>query len=260
MRLGCCASLDVLDAVRRAGFAYAELRVVDLVPDDGEAVYAPIRRRIQDAGLPAEVFNVFVPAHHPVVGPQRDLPALRAYVDTAMGRMSELGAQRVVFGSGPARATPRGFDRHQVPGQILEFLALAADAAAPYDLDIVIEPLWRGVCDNINTVLEAAVVARQTGSSRVAALADWWHMAHEREPLTNLAESRDRLRHVHVPVPPLPGSPPQSTDAGFPDFLRALTAVNYTARVSIEDNGKRFDGFDRQAPQALAYLRAHLRR
>ena len=260
MRLGCCASLADLEAVRQAGFAYVEPRVVDLVPDADEAVYAPIRRRIQDVGLPAEAFNVFVPAHHPVVGPRRDLPALRAYLETAMGRVAELGARLVVFGSGPARATPPGFDRHRVPGQILEFLALAADAAAPYDLDIVIEPLWREKCDTINTVLEAAVVARESGSPRVAALADWWHMAHEREPLTNLSEARDRLRHVHVPVPPLAGSPPQSTDAGLLEFLRALTAVNYTGRISIEDNGKRFDSFDRQAPQALAYLRAHLRR
>ena len=58
MRLGCCASLDGLEAVRQAGFAYVEPRVVDLAPDDDEAVYAPIRRRIQDAGLPAEAFNV----------------------------------------------------------------------------------------------------------------------------------------------------------------------------------------------------------
>ena len=260
MRLGCCASLDGLEAVRQAGFAYVEPRVVDLVPDDAEAVYAPIRRRIQDAGLPAEAFNVFVPPHHPVVGPGRDLPALRAYLDTAMGRMAELGARLVVFGSGPARATPPGYDRHRVPGQILDFLALAAEAAAPYDLDIVIEPLWREKCDTINTVLEAAVVARQTDIPRVAALADWWHMRHEREPLTNLAEARDRLRHVHVPVPPLPSSTPQSTDAGLPDFLRALTAMDYSGRVSIEDNGRRFDSFERQAPQALAYLRTHLRR
>ena len=260
MRLGCCASIDALDAVRDAGFAYVEPRVVDLVPDDDETVYAQIRRRIQDAGLPAEAFNVFVPAHHPVIGPKRDLPALRAYVDTAMGRMAELGARLVVFGSGPARTTPSGYDRHRVPGEVLEFLALAADAAAPYDLDIVIEPLWREVCDNINTVLEAAVVARQSGISRVAALADWWHMAREHEPLTNLAESRDRLRHVHVPVPPLPGSPSQSTDAGLPEFLRTLTAVNYSGRVSIEDHGKRFECFSHQAPQALAYLRLHLRR
>ena len=133
-------------------------------------------------------------------------PALRAYLDTAMGRMAELGARLVVFGSGPARATPPGYDRHRVPGQILDFLALAAEAAAPYDLDIVIEPLWREKCDTINTVLEAAVVARQTEIPRVAALADWWHMRHEREPLTTLAEARDRLRHVHVPVPPLPSS------------------------------------------------------
>ena len=146
------------------------------------------------------------------------------------------------------------------PARFFEFLALAAEAAAPYDLDIVIEPLWREKCDTINTVLEAAVVARQTEIPRVAALADWWHMWHEREPLTNVAEARDRLRHVHVPVPPLPSSTPQSTDAGLPDFLRALTAMDYSGRVSIEDNGRRFDSFERQAPQALAYLRAHLRR
>ncbi len=260
MRLGYCASLDGLEAVQRAGFAYVELRVVDLVSDDDEAVYAPIRRRIQDVGLPAEAFNVFIPPHHPVVGPRRDLPALRAYLDTAMGRMAELGACLVVFGSGPARATPPGYDRHRVPGQIFEFLALAADAAAPYDLDIVIEPLWREKCDTINTVLEAVVVARQSGIPRVAALADWWHMVHEREPLSNLPEARDRLRHVHVPVPPLPGSPPQSTDAGLPEFLRVLTAMDYTGRISIEDNGKRIESIERQAPDALAYLRAHLRR
>ena len=105
-----------------------------------------------------------------------------------------------------------------------------------------------------NQTWEAALVARQSRSAQVAALADWWHMSRENEALTNLAENRNRLRHVHVPVPPQP------TDAGRPETLRTLTAVNYTCRFSLEDNGKRFDGFSRQAPQALAYLRTHLRR
>lgn len=259
MRLGCCATLERLEVVGQAGFDFAEPRVVDLIPDEDEAAYAPIRRQIQDAGVPVEAFNVFVPAHHPVVGLQRDPSALNAYLATAAGRVAELGARLIVFGSGPARATPAGFDRHLAPGQILEFLTLAADAANPHDVDIVIEPLWREKCDNINTVLEAAVVARQSGSGHVAALADWWHMVHEDEPLSNLAEARDQLRHVHVPVPPLPGSPAQSTDAELPDFLRALLALDYQGRVSVEDNGQRFDRFDVQAAQALAYVREHLR-
>ncbi len=259
MRLGCCATLERLEAVGRAGFDFAEPRVVELIPDEAEAAYAPIRRQIQDAGVPTEAFNVFVPAHHPVVGPQRDLAALRDYLATAVGRVAELGARLIVFGSGPARATPPGFDHHLAPGQILEFLTLAADAATPHDIDIVIEPLWREKCDNINTVLEAAVVARESGHARVSALADWWHMVHENEPLSNLAEARDQLRHVHVPVPPLPNAPAQSTDAGLPEFLRALLTLNYRGRLSVEDNGQRFDQFDLQAAQTLLHVREHLR-
>lgn len=258
MRLGCCTTLARLDAVGRAGFDFAEPRVVDLIPDEDDVEYAPIRRKIQDTGVPVEAFNVFIPAHHPVVGAQRNLAALQDYLAAALGRAAELGARLLVFGSGPARATPAGFDHHLAPGQILEFLSVAGDAATPHEIDIVIEPLWRGKCDNINTILEAACVARQSGSAHVAALADWWHMVHEDEPLTNLAEARDQLRHVHVPVPPLPGSPAQVTDPGLPTFLHELLALNYRGRISVEDNGRRFEAFETQAPQALAYIREQL--
>ena len=91
-------------------------------------------------------------------------------------------------------------------------------------------------------------------------LADWWHMVQENEPITNLAEALDHLRHVHVPVPvpPLPGSPIQRTDESLPEFLWALLALNHSGRVSVEDNGSRFHRFHQEAPQALAYLQTHL--
>ncbi len=241
-----------------AGYDYAELRVVDLIPDQDDTAYAPIRRRIEAAGLTPEAFNVFVPPHHPVVGPNRDLAALRAYVTTAMARMRALGARLVVFGSGGARSTPPGFDHRQVPGQLLEFLRLAGGIADDHDMDLVIEPLWREVCDTINTVVEGFVAARESGHPRVWTLADWFHVYNNDEPLPTLAEAAARLRHVHVPVPPLPGAPAHPTDAGFDDFLRQLLAVGYDGRISVEDNGKRFGNFAAQAGQALAYLRARL--
>ena len=97
-----------MPAMRAAGYDYAELRVVDLRPDDDETVYAPIKRQIEDAGLPPEALNVFIPPHHPVVGPERDLESLRAYVTTAMGRMRDLGTRLVVFGSGGPVPRRRG--------------------------------------------------------------------------------------------------------------------------------------------------------
>ena len=164
MRIGCCTKLEQLEAVACAGFDFAELQVVDLLPDQEDSAYAPIRRRIQHAGTPIEAFNVFIPKHRPVVGPRRDLLALKGYLTTALGRMAELGARLVVFGSGPARMTPPGFEHHLVPDQILEFLGLASEVATPHAIDSVIEPLWRERYDNINTVLEATVVAPQSGS------------------------------------------------------------------------------------------------
>lgn len=258
MRIGCCGGIDQIPTLRAAGYDYVELRVVDLQPDDGETVYAPIRRQIQDGGLPTEAFNVFIPPHHPVVGPGHELTALRAYVTTAMSRMRELGGRLVVFGSARARVTPAGFERARVPGQILDFLRMAGEVAAAHDLDVVIEPLARKVCDNINTVVEGAVVARASGHTRVWTLADWWHMCQNDEPLSNLAEAKDRLRHVHAPVGPLPGKPAQATDAGYEAFLQALRATGYDLRVSVEDNGKRFADRATEAPAALAYLRARL--
>lgn len=258
MRIGCCGGIERIPAIRAAGYDYVEFRVVDLLPDEDEQAYAPVRRRIQDGGLTPEALNVFVPAGHPVVGPERDLAALRAYVTTAMARMRELGTELVVFGSAAARSTPPGFDYHLVPGQLIEFLGMAGEIADRHAMDVVIEPLWRGLCDTINTVVEGYVAARQSGHPRVWVLADWWHMLHNDEPLSNLEEARDRLRHVHAPVPPLPSKREQPTDAGYDAFLDALRATGYAGRVSVEDNGRRFSDFGPEAAQALAYLRERL--
>ncbi|MDE2903705.1 MAG: sugar phosphate isomerase/epimerase [Chloroflexota bacterium] len=258
MRFGCCGPIENMPAMRAAGYDYAELRVVDLRPDDDETVYAPIKRQIEDAGLPPEALNVFIPPHHPVVGPDRDLEGLRAYVTTAMGRMRDLGTRLVVFGSGGARSTPPGFDHHLVPGQLQDFLLLAGGIAADHDMDLVIEPLWRDVCDTINTIVEGFVAARQSGHPRVWTLADWFHVFHNDEPLETLAEVAPRLRHIHVPVPPIAGAPEQPTDPGFDEFLDALLATGYDLRMSVEDNGKRFTDFQAQAGPALDYLRARV--
>ena len=146
MRLGCCASLDVLDAVRRAGFAYVE------PPRRGPGA----RRRRRD-GLRADP-----PAHRgcgiappkpstsscrpttPVVGPKRDLPALRAYVghrdgtDVRVGRPSGDLWQR----AGPShaariRSAPGTQPDSRLPG------AGRRRRRALRPWEIVIEPLWR---------------------------------------------------------------------------------------------------------------------
>ena len=258
MRFGCCGPIDQMPTLQRVGYDYAELKVVDLLPDEDDTTYAPVRRQIEDGGLPPEALNVFVPPHHPVVGPDRDEAALRAYVTTAMGRMQELGTELVVFGSGGARSTPPGFDPRQVPGQIMDFLRMTGDIAAAHRMDLVIEPLWREKCDTINTVVEGYEAACDSGHPHVWTLADWFHVFYNEEPLATMALAAPRLRHIHVPVPPLAGKPEQPTDPGFDEFLEAIVATGYDRRISVEDNGKRFSDFDAEAGPALAYLKDRL--
>jgi len=56
----------------------------------------------------------------------------------------------------------------------------------------------------------------------------------------------------------LPGKAEQPTDSGFDAFLEALRATGYDLRVSVEDNGQRFEDFAPEAADALRYLKPRL--
>ncbi|MDP6184258.1 MAG: sugar phosphate isomerase/epimerase family protein [Gammaproteobacteria bacterium] len=255
MRFGCCSKLERLEATREAGFDYAEMQVGVLEPEAAESKFAETRRRIADVGLPVEAFNVFISPTLPVVGERIDRQRLDAYLDTALARMQEVGASIVVFGSGGARSTPRGFDRRQAMDQIADFLHTVAEKLDRTELTLAIEPLYKIASDNINTVEDALKMARRVDHPRIKVLADMFHMAYEDDKPENLFEARADLRHVHVPVPQLDGMSPRLWDELYVEFLGALRSAGYDARISIEDNGGRFQDFQTEARQALEYLK-----
>jgi len=145
-----------MPAMRAAGYDYAELRVVDLRPDDDETVYAPIKRQIEDAGLPPEALNVFIPPHHPVVGPDRDLEGLRAYVTTAMGRMRNNIGDKFVWdvaphpagaagkstaGGGSGQAISAFSEQKDAAWEFLKFMASTAGVEVWTDIMGIVPPL-----------------------------------------------------------------------------------------------------------------------
>jgi len=256
MKFGCCAPPERMEAVRRAGFDYAETTVArTLKPLEPESEFAPVRRRIQDAGIPVEAFNVFLPAEVPVVGDAVDRNRLDGYLDTAIARMEEFGGRIVVFGSGGARSTPEGFDRKRAADQIIEFLSHVGPKLDRAGITLAIEPLFKPASDQINTVGEGVAAARRANHPRVTVLADLFHMVHENDPFTALGEAGGLLRHVHVPVPPLEGKELRPWDYVYPQFLTSLSETGYDHRISVEDNGGRFEDFETEAGLALAYLK-----
>ncbi|HXF64679.1 MAG TPA: sugar phosphate isomerase/epimerase family protein [Caldilineaceae bacterium] len=254
IRLGCCCPVDQAEIARSAGFDYLECTVVSLLPEEGESAFAPVRARYREAPLPVEAFNVFLPRDLKVVGPAVDWLRVERYVAVALARVAEIGARVVVFGSGGARQTPDGFGREAAEEQLIRFLSLVADHAEAHEITIAIEPLNRQESNMLNSVPEAAALAERVDRPSVRVLADFYHMQVEGEPLDHIRAHGDRLAHIHVADSGRLA--PGRGDYPYAAFAAELAAIGYGARgwsgVSVEC---RWQDFEREAPEAVAFLR-----
>ena len=95
------------------------------------------------------------------------------------------------------------------------------------------EPLARVECNYLNTVDEGARLARESGSPAVGVLADSFHWARNGEPADTILAAKDRFLHCHVATLPNRKAPGME-DYDFLPFFRALAAIGYDGRVTIE--------------------------
>ena len=253
MRFGVCAGIETAEALAEAGYDYIELSVAgDLIPEEDDAAWAEKRRAIAAMPLLPEAYNSFVRSGK-IVGPDANFDRLRRYVATALTRAADVGGAIVVFGSGGARQIPGVYPQAEANRQMRDFLNLCGEASAKTGVVIVIEPLCKSECNNINLVSEGAEWARTIALPGVRNLADTYHMECENEPLSALVESADVLAHVHTADTGrlAPGTGIYDHAALF----AALKSANYDARLSIECNWN--NQFNEQLAPALAHLKQH---
>ncbi|MDP6039151.1 MAG: sugar phosphate isomerase/epimerase family protein [Candidatus Latescibacteria bacterium] len=255
MTLGCCGGEDRLDVIQNSGFDYIEPGVPTLRADLSDMEFAPIKERFQCASVKAEVFNIFVPTDLKITGDSVDTGALMRHVETVTRRASELGGEIIVFGSGGARNIPSGFSRTRAYEQLGFFCAMAADIASRHDITIVIEPLTATKSNLITSVAEGAQLVEQVAHPNLALLADLYHMEVDLEPWANILENALMLKHIHVPVPTMEILTTEGQKFNHECFLTALKQTGYDGRISIEDNGKRFENFAEEVGPAANRIR-----
>jgi sugar phosphate isomerase/epimerase len=250
MQIGCCCSLDQAAIAQGAGFDFMEATVVSLLPEQDEAIFAPLLARYQTAPLPVRACNVFLPGDLKVVGPAVDAERLRHYVRVALSRAARIGAELVVFGSGTARSIPTGFARERALDQLVDFLQLVGSAAVAAGVTIAIEPLNRKESNVINSVAEAVALAQRVDHPAVRVLADFYHMDEEGEPLSEISRHAAWLAHIHVAdsgrLAPGLGTYP------YDRFVAELNQAGYRGLVSVEC---RWGEFAAEAGPAVAFLR-----
>jgi len=233
MRLGICTGLDHLVEAYEAGYAYAETQLAYTIGVADVQEYAQMRQMIEASPIPVEVFNCLLPGEIKVVGPDADLAAADAYLQTALPRAAEVGADMVVFGSGGSRALPDGFPVEHAWEQLADAARLAGDIAGRCGLTIVMEPLCG--CRYLNRVDIGAEFVDRLNHPQVKLLADLFHMAKVHEPFDHLSLAGNCLAHIHVATPAIP-EVGEGEAFDFTGFFTALAVAGYDGRVSVEDN------------------------
>lgn len=236
MRFGICTGVDHLPLLEQAGYDYLEASVAGtLRPEMAEEDVLPdLNKRVGVSPLKVEAFNVFLPGDLKVVGEAVDAARQERYLTAAFARVSSLGGQVVVFGSGGARQIPEGFSRETARRQVEEFLHRCGSAAAPHDVLLAIEPLNRRECNHINSVAEALEIAQAVGHPNIGVLADLYHIMEEGQSLDETRSAGRLLFHAHVAGAENRRAPGREDVPFLTPFFRALKDINYAGRVSVE--------------------------
>ncbi|MCL4535361.1 MAG: sugar phosphate isomerase/epimerase [Bacteroidetes bacterium] len=255
MRLGICTTSANADIVKEVGYDFIELGVAELVPEQPDGEFAPVRERILASGLKAEALNKFIPKGIMLVGPDPDTARARRYVEVAVARAAEIGTEVIVWGSPHARQVPEGFSKERALDQLAEIGAFMGQQAEKYGQVIVIEPLDAATTNTIWTVKDGYELALRVNHKCVKTMADIYQMRMNDEPLEGMMVAGNYLAHVHV-------SDPDRQSPGNPEYLgfyreafEILKKMNYQGKVSIE---ARFKDFPTDAKRGLAILKENV--
>jgi sugar phosphate isomerase/epimerase len=228
-------SLDDLDNVANWGYDYAEITPGALGPDaDDPQAEAAARARVHNARVPSSTMCGFLPDPERlelmVVGPRVNRERLRSYTTRVFERMQRAGVELMVFGSGTARSAPDGFPMEQAHTQIRDFLLMCADVAEARGLTVVIEPQNYTDTNMLHTVPQAVRLAEEINRPNVQVMADFFHMCLNDEPMQDLVDNAQYMRHGHI-ADPGRGRPVTTID-DHALFFDALRRAGYDGRVS----------------------------
>lgn len=242
MQFGMCIGLQTtgpvqllhLEDAKKAGADYVELPLASLMTLDESTFKEAVMKPVSDAGIPVYSLNVFFPGSLRLTGENADHAAALEYAKSALAHAEALGVKRVVLGSGGARNVPGDFPLAKGLDQMRDFLKQLGPIAEAHGLQIVIEPLQRGESNIINTLTEAADLAREVNHPAIAALVDYYHMRLIDESNDGILKAGNFLQHTHLARPLGRSMPVYATEDPYIDFFRALKKANYKGGLSLE--------------------------
>jgi sugar phosphate isomerase/epimerase len=250
VRVGYCTGLKNLEAAKAAGFEYVELSATEIA-SLSDADFDAAAARIKQLGIATPAANLLLPSTMKVTGPGTNPEEQMAHVRKAFTRLSKLGTEVVVFGSGGARRVPEGFPKEEAFKQLVDFGRRAAREARATGITIAIEPLRKQETNIINTAAEGLELVHAIDDPNFQLMIDFYHLASEREDPAIVLLAKDHIRHLHMANPQGRVFPQKWEEFDYAPFFANLRAIGYDKRISVE--GSTTD-LAAQGPPAVALL------
>ncbi len=221
--------------VREIGFDGVEIPVFGVDVEH----YRQVGQAIADEQLGCTVVSIIPDEAHNPISPEAShrqgaLDYLRGIIDCCQALAAEVLCGPLYqplgqfTGAGPTESEK---------ARAAEVLRAAAEHAAQANVVMAIEPLNRFECYFLNTLADAATLARRVNHPNLGVMYDTFHgNIEEKDPVGCIAEAGDLLRHVHV----------SANDRGTPGkgsipwagIFRALRRSGYDGWMTIEAFGR----------------------
>ena len=244
MKIGCCTGIEIredgctfiqdVEVLKNAGFDYLELPAISLSELKREQL-EQIKFQSNALNIPVEVANCAYLGSTKLTGDDVNFEEINEYLEKMFKHIAFLGVKVLVFGSGGSRRIPEGFDVHKAELQIAQTLTMMGDIAKIHNINVVIEPLNKKETNVINDLTKGCDMVKLVNHSNVHLLCDYYHMAVEKEPISNITDTKNSnisLKHIHIANPIGRVFPTEQED--YMDFFKALKEINYNDRISVE--------------------------
>lgn len=251
MKFGVCKSIKDLEKFNTSVVDYCEMSLGSICKMTDEEIEECIRLS-EEKNIPILSANCFFPRDIKLCGSGFSCEAIKNYAEIALEKANRFGIKTVVLGSGGSRMIPEGADKDECMAQLAKAFTVAGDAAAKYDITIVIEPLNKVETNCINTVSEGAEMIRLVNHPNVKLLCDIYHFAKENEPMSDIIENGDILYHFHIANPDGRIYPKKTDEYDYSKVVSAMREIGYDGLISIE--GKALD-FDKDLIEGIDFLK-----
>ncbi len=259
MRYGICIGDDVskLSMLKDLGYDYAELNLSAVVNWSEEKI-AETRAEMDRLGLYAESGNGFFFGLEDgsLSAKVVDFDGIADYIRRLMKNASRLGLKVAVIGSGRARHIMDESRRADGELQFAKVLRIAGDIGAEYGVKIVIEPLQKKECNQVNTVADGLAMCKLANHPNVFVLADFFHVSMNGESMDAIETCGALLQHIHIARNNTDRQMPVNVEdqADVARWAAALKKNGYDLRISLE--GGMGDDFRETAKKMREVLKA----